>query len=75
MVLLSPNFCGAMGMEGGGGGKVGGKGGGEGGGEGLGGGGEEGGEGLGGGLGGGGRLGVQQVSRLDTGRTGGGGEV
>ena len=63
MVLLSPNFCGAMGMEGGGGGKVGGKGGGEGGG-----GGEEGG-------GGGGRLGVQQVSRLDTGRTGGGGEV
>ena len=30
MVLLSPNFCGAMGMEGGGGGKVGGKGGGEG---------------------------------------------
>ena len=32
MVLLSPNFCGAMGMEGGGGGKVGGKGGGEGGG-------------------------------------------
>ena len=61
MVLLSPNFCGAMGMEGGGGGKVGGKGGGEGGG---------GGEGR-----GGGRLGVQQVSRLDTGRTGGGGEV
>ena len=59
MVLLSPNFCGAMGMEGGGGGKVGGKGGGEGGGGGL----------------GGGRLGVQQVSRLDTGRTGGGGEV
>ena len=32
MVLLSPNFCGAMGMEGGGGGKVGGKGGGKGGG-------------------------------------------
>ena len=32
MVLLSPNFCGAMGMEGGGGGKVGGKGGGGGGG-------------------------------------------
>ena len=31
MVLLSPNFCGAMGMEGGGGGKVGGKGGGGGG--------------------------------------------
>ena len=61
MVLLSPNFCGAMGMEGGGGGKVGGKGG-EGEGEG------EGGR-------GGGRLGVQQVSRLDTGRTGGGGEV
>ena len=61
MVLLSPNFCGAMGMEGGGGGKVGGKGGGEGG--------------LGGGGRGGGRLGVQQVSRLDTGRTGGGGEV
>ena len=60
MVLLSPNFCGAMGMEGGGGGKVGGKGGGEGG---------------GGGGKGGGRLGVQQVSRLDTGRTGGGGEV
>ena len=59
MVLLSPNFCGAMGMEGGGGGKVGGKGGGEGGGGGR----------------GGGRLGVQQVSRLDTGRTGGGGEV
>ena len=28
MVLLSPNFCGAMGMEGGGGGKVGGRGGG-----------------------------------------------
>ena len=60
MVLLSPNFCGAMGMEGGGEGKVGGKGGGEGG---------------GGGGKGGGRLGVQQVSRLDTGRTGGGGEV
>ena len=59
MVLLSPNFCGAMGMEGGGGGKVGGKGGGEGGGGGR----------------GGGRLGVQQVSRLDRGRTGGGGEV
>ena len=63
MVLLSPNFCGAMGMEGGGGGKVGGKGGGEGGG------------GGGGGGRGGGRLGMQQVSRLDTGRTGGGGEV
>ena len=61
MVLLSPNFCGAMGMEDGGGGKVGGKGGGEGG--------------RGGGGRGGGRLGVQQVSRLDTGRTGGGGEV
>ena len=38
MVLLSPNFCGAMGMEGGGGGKVGGKGGGRGGGGGGGGG-------------------------------------
>ena len=71
MVLLSPNFCGAMGMEGGGGGKVGGKGGGRGGGE----GGGKGGEGEGEGGRGGGRLGVQQVSRLDTGRTGGGGEV
>ena len=39
MVLLSPNFCGAMGMEGGGGGKVGGREGGEGGGGGGGGGG------------------------------------
>ena len=71
MVLLSPNFCGAMGMEGGGGGKVGGKGGGRGGGE----GGGKGGEGEGEGGRGGGRLGVQQVSRLDTGRTDGGGEV